>query len=43
MERLLAFDLKWVLPGHGQRFHAPAAPMRAALEKLALRMKRGNG
>ena len=40
MERLLAFDFEWVLPGHGPRFHAPAARMREALEKLVLRMKR---
>jgi glyoxylase-like metal-dependent hydrolase (beta-lactamase superfamily II)/ferredoxin len=43
MERLLAFDFEWVLPGHGPRFHAPAARMREALEKLVLRMKRGAG
>jgi len=41
MERLLAYDFEWVLPGHGPRFHAPAARMRAALEELVLRMKRG--
>lgn len=41
MERLLDIDFEWVLPGHGPRFHAPAARMRAALEKLVLRMKRG--
>ncbi len=40
MERLLAFDFEWVLPGHGPRFHAPAARMREALQKLVLRMKR---
>src|SRR5580693_5020611 len=33
MERLLAFDFEWVLPGHGPRFHAPAARMRAALTR----------
>ena len=43
MERLLAFDFEWVLPGHGPRFNAPAARMRAALEKLVLRMKSGAG
>jgi glyoxylase-like metal-dependent hydrolase (beta-lactamase superfamily II) len=43
MERLLAFDFEWVLPGHGPRFHAPAAQMREALERLVLRMKRGPG
>jgi glyoxylase-like metal-dependent hydrolase (beta-lactamase superfamily II) len=40
MERLLAFDFEWVLPGHGPRFHAPAARMREALEKLVHHMKR---
>jgi glyoxylase-like metal-dependent hydrolase (beta-lactamase superfamily II)/ferredoxin len=39
MERLLAFDFEWVLPGHGPRFHAPVARMREALEKLVLRMR----
>ena len=43
MERLLAFDFEWVLPGHGPRFHAPAARMRSALEKLVQRMKRSEG
>jgi glyoxylase-like metal-dependent hydrolase (beta-lactamase superfamily II)/ferredoxin len=38
MERLLAFDFEWVLPGHGPRFAAPAPKMRAALEKLVARM-----
>jgi len=39
MEKLLAFDFEWVLPGHGPRFHAPAPKMRAALERLIERMK----
>ena len=39
MEKLLAFDFEWVLPGHGPRFHAPARTMRAELEKLIGRMK----
>jgi glyoxylase-like metal-dependent hydrolase (beta-lactamase superfamily II)/ferredoxin len=39
MEKLLAFDFEWVLPGHGPRFHAPARRMRAELEKLVARMK----
>jgi glyoxylase-like metal-dependent hydrolase (beta-lactamase superfamily II)/ferredoxin len=43
MERLLAFDFEWVLPGHGRRFHAPAARMREALEKLVKRLKREAG
>jgi glyoxylase-like metal-dependent hydrolase (beta-lactamase superfamily II)/ferredoxin len=40
MEKLLAIDFEWVLPGHGPRFHAPARRMRAELEKLVARMKR---
>jgi glyoxylase-like metal-dependent hydrolase (beta-lactamase superfamily II)/ferredoxin len=39
MERLLAFDFEWVLPGHGPRFHASAPRMRAELERLIGRMK----
>jgi glyoxylase-like metal-dependent hydrolase (beta-lactamase superfamily II) len=39
MDRLLAFDFEWVLPGHGPRFHAPPARMREELEKLVQRMK----
>jgi glyoxylase-like metal-dependent hydrolase (beta-lactamase superfamily II)/ferredoxin len=39
MEKLLAFDFEWVLPGHGPRFHAPARKVRAELEKLIGRMK----
>jgi glyoxylase-like metal-dependent hydrolase (beta-lactamase superfamily II)/ferredoxin len=41
MERLLAFDFEWVLPGHGPRFHASRARTREELEKLVARMKRG--
>jgi glyoxylase-like metal-dependent hydrolase (beta-lactamase superfamily II)/ferredoxin len=40
MEKLLAFDFEWVLPGHGPRMHAPPRQMRAALEKLIAGMKR---
>jgi glyoxylase-like metal-dependent hydrolase (beta-lactamase superfamily II)/ferredoxin len=40
MEKLLAFDFEWVLPGHGPRFHAPARRMRAEIEGLIARMKR---
>jgi glyoxylase-like metal-dependent hydrolase (beta-lactamase superfamily II) len=39
MEKLLAFDFEWVLPGHGPRFHAPARRMRAELERLVALMK----
>jgi glyoxylase-like metal-dependent hydrolase (beta-lactamase superfamily II) len=38
MERLLAFDFEWVLPGHGPRFHGPAARMRALNLADALRL-----
>jgi glyoxylase-like metal-dependent hydrolase (beta-lactamase superfamily II) len=40
MEKLLAFDFEWVLPGHGPRHHAPARRMRGELEKLIARMRR---
>jgi glyoxylase-like metal-dependent hydrolase (beta-lactamase superfamily II) len=40
MESLLAYDFEWILPGHGPRFHAPAARMRAELEKLVAQMER---
>ena len=38
MEKLLAYDFEWVLPGHGRLFQAPAPKMRAALESLIKRM-----
>jgi glyoxylase-like metal-dependent hydrolase (beta-lactamase superfamily II)/ferredoxin len=41
MEKLLAYDFAWVLPGHGPRFHATVARTRQALEELVRRMKRG--
>jgi len=40
MEKLLAFDFEWVLPGHGPRFRAPARRMRAEIERLVARMRR---
>jgi len=40
MEKLLAFDFEWVLPGHGPRFHAPARRMRAELERLVARINK---
>lgn len=41
MERLLAFDFDWILPGHGRRTRAPSpAIMRGKLEALVARMKR---
>ncbi len=40
MEKLLAYDFEWVLPGHGSRWHAPRAGTRSALEALVRKMKR---
>jgi glyoxylase-like metal-dependent hydrolase (beta-lactamase superfamily II) len=34
LRRLLDYRFEWVLPGHGRRFHAPAARMRNELERL---------
>jgi glyoxylase-like metal-dependent hydrolase (beta-lactamase superfamily II)/ferredoxin len=34
LRRLTAYDVDWVLPGHGQRVHQPAHVMRAQLEAL---------
>jgi glyoxylase-like metal-dependent hydrolase (beta-lactamase superfamily II)/ferredoxin len=35
LEKLLAYDFEWVLPGHGRRFQAgSAAGMRAEIERL---------
>ncbi|MEO6326711.1 MAG: MBL fold metallo-hydrolase [Thermoanaerobaculia bacterium] len=40
MERLLAYDFEWVLPGHGMRYQAPsAATMRRELERCIAWMK----
>jgi glyoxylase-like metal-dependent hydrolase (beta-lactamase superfamily II)/ferredoxin len=41
MEKLLAYDFEWVLPGHGPRFHASASATRAALQSLVVRMRAG--
>jgi glyoxylase-like metal-dependent hydrolase (beta-lactamase superfamily II)/ferredoxin len=41
LERLLAFDFEWVLPGHGARFHGSSAATRAALQDLLSRIRRG--
>lgn len=42
MERLLAYDFEWVLPGHGRRFRAASAgTIRAALVRLLERMRQG--
>jgi len=39
IERLLAFDFEWVLPGHGGRFHASRSAVRRALEELLGRIR----
>jgi glyoxylase-like metal-dependent hydrolase (beta-lactamase superfamily II)/ferredoxin len=38
MERLAAYRFEWVLPGHGQRVHLPAAEMRQQMRRLAQSM-----
>ena len=39
MERLASFRFEWVLPGHGQRVHAPEDAMRRQMEELLRRMR----
>ncbi|HVY60009.1 MAG TPA: MBL fold metallo-hydrolase, partial [Planctomycetota bacterium] len=39
MARLEAYRFEWVLPGHGGRFHAPEAEMRAELARCVARMQ----
>ena len=40
MERLLAYDFEWVLPGHGGRYRAPSAvAMRREVERVVRAMK----
>jgi glyoxylase-like metal-dependent hydrolase (beta-lactamase superfamily II) len=38
LEKLLAYEFEWVLPGHGQRVHLPAAQMRQQLAELVERV-----
>jgi glyoxylase-like metal-dependent hydrolase (beta-lactamase superfamily II)/ferredoxin len=38
MRRLADFSFEWVLPGHGQRVHLPAAEMRRQMHELLARM-----
>ena len=42
MKRLADYRFEWVLPGHGQRVHLPAAEMRAEVLRLAEAMIRGD-
>jgi glyoxylase-like metal-dependent hydrolase (beta-lactamase superfamily II)/ferredoxin len=39
MERLAEFQFEWVLPGHGQRVHLPAAEMREHMRRLVKSMR----
>ena len=39
MGRLAAYRFEWVLPGHGQRVHLPAAEMRQHVGRLAESMR----
>jgi hypothetical protein len=38
MKRLAEFQFEWVLPGHGQRVHLPAAEMRQRMTQLVQSM-----
>ena len=39
MEKLLAFEFEWVLPGHGRIHHAPHDVMREHLRRCVASMK----
>ena len=39
MERLADYRFEWVLPGHGQKVHLPAADMRQQIRRLARSMR----
>jgi glyoxylase-like metal-dependent hydrolase (beta-lactamase superfamily II) len=39
MEKLLAYDFEWVLPGHGDGYHDEAPSMRSHLESCIAWMK----
>jgi glyoxylase-like metal-dependent hydrolase (beta-lactamase superfamily II)/ferredoxin len=40
VERLADFNFEWILPGHGQRVHLPAAAMRAELLRLSKALRK---
>jgi glyoxylase-like metal-dependent hydrolase (beta-lactamase superfamily II)/ferredoxin len=42
MEKLLAYDFEWVLPGHGDMHHDSAANMKSHLERCVAWMKTRN-
>jgi glyoxylase-like metal-dependent hydrolase (beta-lactamase superfamily II) len=39
MARLADYSFEWVLPGHGQKVHLPAAEMRSQILRLAASMR----
>ena len=41
MESLRPYRFRWVLPGHGRRFHADTGDMAASLEACILWMRSG--
>jgi len=43
MRQLANYQFEWVLPGHGQKAHLPAAKMRAEILRLVKEMKEGVG
>lgn len=43
VRRLADYRFEWILPGHGQRVHLPAAEMRRQVLELADRMRQGEG
>lgn len=42
MEQLARYDFDWVLPGHGQKVHLPAAEMKRQIVNLVSRMRHGS-
>ncbi|MCI0422232.1 MAG: MBL fold metallo-hydrolase, partial [Acidobacteria bacterium] len=43
MARLADYRFEWVLPGHGQKVHLPAAEMRDQMQLLVRSMREGSG
>jgi glyoxylase-like metal-dependent hydrolase (beta-lactamase superfamily II) len=39
LARLAGYSFEWVLPGHGQRIHLPAAVMRRQMQELVARIQ----
>jgi glyoxylase-like metal-dependent hydrolase (beta-lactamase superfamily II)/ferredoxin len=40
MARLVDYPFEWILPGHGQRYHADPAAMKTAMTEAVARMRR---